>query len=291
MTHSVELVLDINATLGEGPHWDPRVEKLYWVDIKEKRLNAFDPKSGANDTYQFDQYIGAAIPGNDGRFLLAMENGIYEYSSRQGRLNLIVDPEEDLPDNRFNDAKCDPSGRLWAGTMSMTGELKQGSLYRLDHDRKLTKVLSDVSISNGLAWSPDHKYMHYIDTPTGKVVTFDYDNETGEISNQRTAVEVPREMGAPDGMTIDEEGMIWVAHWGGARVTRWNPATGELLLDIPIPAKNVTSCAFGGKNLNELYITTANDGLSEEDLEKYPKTGGIFRVKTNVTGVVNMRYE
>ena len=287
MTYEVELVLDIKATLGEGPHWDARRGKLYWVDIMGKHFHTYDPNNGENDTLSFDQYIGAVVPTGDGKFLLAMENGIHIYDPEHDQLEQIIDPEKDLPNNRFNDAKCDPSGRFWAGTMSMQGEQKQGSLYRLDPDKSLTKVLSDVSISNGLAWSPDEKYMHYIDTPTGKVVTFHYEAKTGSLSKQRTAIEVPGEMGGPDGMTIDEEGMLWIAHWGGARVSRWNPLNGELLKEIPIPAKNVTSCTFGGENLDELFVTTAREGLSEGDLEKYPQTGGLFRVQTDVRGTIN----
>lgn len=290
MTYNVELVLDIQAALGEGPHWDEQVGVLYWIDIQGKKLHAYDPSNGENRTIQFDQMIGAAVPSEDDKFILAMENGIYEYDMKKDDLTLIINPEADLENNRFNDAKCDPSGRLWAGTMAMNGQLGQGNLYRLDQNKELTKMVSDVSISNGLAWSPDHKYMYYIDTPTSEVVAYDYDDETGNISNKKTVIKFTSEMGSPDGMTIDREGMLWIAHWGGSRVSRWNPQNGELLEEIKVPAQNVTSCAFGGKDLDELYITTARVGTSEEQLERFPHAGGLFKVKTKVQGMVGQRF-
>lgn len=291
MFYQAELVLDLQASLGEGPQWDSRNEILYWVDILGKKLHAFDPETGENRTYQFDQYIGAVVLGKPGRFLLAMKNGIYQYDSQLNELTFITNPEADLPNNRFNDGKCDPAGRFWAGTMDLNGKMGQGSLYRLDANNKMTRMLSNVSISNGLAWSPDRKYMYFIDTPTKQIVAFDYDDPSGDISNKRLAVQIPDDMGNPDGMTIDSDGMIWVAHWGGARVTRWNPQTGELLGQVKVPAKNVTSCTFGGKNLDELYITTAQNGLSEAELAEYPGSGELFKVKTNVKGMVSHRFE
>lgn len=291
MTYQAELVLDLQAVLGEGPHWDESLEILYWVDILGKKLHAFDTKTEENNTFQFDQYVSAVVPGKAGRFLLAMEHGIYQYDIHQNNLTFITNPEENLPHNRFNDGKCDPAGRFWAGTMAMDGKLEQGSLYRLDEKKKITQMLANVSTSNGLAWSPDNKQMYFIDTPTREVTTFDYNNEHGDISFQKIAVKIPEGMGSPDGMTIDQEGMIWVAHWGGARITRWNPLTGKLLDQVHIPAKNVTSCAFGGKNLDELYITTARDGLSESELSEYPKSGGLFKVKTDVKGMKGFRFE
>ncbi|KRG15330.1 SMP-30/gluconolactonase/LRE family protein [Lederbergia galactosidilytica] len=291
MTYQAELVLDLQATLGEGPHWDESLEILYWVDIQGKKLHAFDPNTEENSTFQFDQYVSAVVPGKAGRFLLAMENGIYQYDIHQNDLCFIANPEESLPNNRFNDGKCDPSGRFWAGTMAMDGKLGQGNLYRLDPNKKITKMLDNVSISNGLAWSPDKKKMYFIDTPTKEITTFEYDDENGDISYQETTIKIPDGMGNPDGMTIDQEGMLWVAHWGGARVTRWNPSTGKLLDQVQVPAKNVTSCAFGGKNLDELYITTAKIGLSESELSEYPGSGGLFKVKTDVKGMRAYRFE
>jgi sugar lactone lactonase YvrE len=285
MSYEVKVVLDAQATLGEGPHWDQERNVLYWVDILERTLHIFDPSTNENRAILFEQYIGAAVPTKSGKLLLAMQNGIYQYNLETEELTFITDPESDQTTNRFNDGKCDPAGRFWAGTMSLTETSHSGSLYRFDPSGNVSKMLSSVTISNGLAWSPDRALMYYIDTPTREVAVYNYEEESGEISNKKTAVKIPEGMGNPDGMTIDYEGMIWVAHWGGARVTRWNPHTGTLLEEIHLPAKNVTSCTFGGENLDELYITTAKIGMTERELEQYPGSGNLFKVKTNYKGL------
>ena len=290
MENKVTLVLDSKSALGEGPHWDHEQNILYWVDILGKKVHIYDPRKNGNRTIQFDQFIGAAVPGQTGQLILAMQNGLYRYNIGSNQLTKLGDPEQDKINNRFNDGKCDAMGRFWIGTMDLAGKKDCGSLYRFDVDGKITKVLSPVSISNGIAWSPDKKFMYFIDTPTQKVATYHYEESTGNISYDGTAAEIPKEMGSPDGMTIDEEGMIWVAHWGGAMVSRWNPCNGSLLDTIKIPAKNVTSCTFGGELLDELFITTARNGLSEEDLAAYPQSGGLFKVKPGVKGLPANHY-
>lgn len=285
MENKVMLVLDSQSVLGEGPHWDYERNRLYWVDIIAKRLHIYNPKKNDNQTIQFDQFIGAAVPEQSGELLLAMQNGLYRYNIDADQLTKIGDPEENKANNRFNDGKCDSAGRFWVGTMDLDGKANCGSLYRCDTDGKITKVLSPVSISNGIAWSPDNKFMYFIDTPTNKVSTYHYEESTGDISYYGTGAEIPKEMGSPDGMTIDKEGMIWVAHWGGAMISRWNPRNGNLLETIKIPAKNVTSCTFGGENLDELFITTARNGLSKDDLAAYPQSGGLFKVKLGIQGL------
>jgi sugar lactone lactonase YvrE len=171
--------------------------------------------------------------------------------------------------------------------MDMLEKRPVGGLYLLEKNRKLRKVLSGVSISNGLGWSPDNKIMYYIDTPTRKVSAFDYHLDSGEIENRRTVVDflVQQQLGSPDGMAVDAEGMIWVAHWGGSRVTRWDPQSGKLLEMIQIPALQVSSCCFGGKNLDDLYITTARNGLDQKILDSQPLTGALFKVRPGVQGL------
>lgn len=286
----LELVLDVKAKLGEGPSWDAEAGRLFWVDIEGFHLHAYDPQTGQDTVYDMGQHIGAVAPYEKDRVVVALREGLQVYNLITGELDLIHDPEKGREDNRFNDGKCDPAGRFWAGTMSLEGKDKQGALYCLE-DGKVSTIFTEVTISNGLGWSPDHKTMYYIDTPTRRVDQFDYDKKTGTLSNRRTAVDFPSDVGFPDGMTVDAEGMIWIAHWGGSQVSRWNPNTGKLLSRIEIPAEQVTCCCFGGKDLDELFITTARNGLSKEQLEKTPHAGGLFRIKPGVKGMPTYRYK
>jgi sugar lactone lactonase YvrE len=282
---NVELVIDSKSELGEGAVWNSKTGELLWINITGKILNFYKPETGNNKEMFTGQMIGTVVPSESGMVLVALQNGIYQLNPETGTKKLIIDPEENLPNNRFNDGKCDPAGRFWAGTMSINDEKKAGALYRLDSDSSIHKMVENVSISNGIVWSLNNTKMYYIDTPTQKVVAFEYDNETGEISNKKVAIEIPEEMGFPDGMTIDAEGNVWVALWGGSAVSCWNPDTGELLRTIEIPAKNVTSCAFGDNDLGTLYITTARISTSDEDLEKFPFAGGVFKIRPGVKGV------
>lgn len=285
METMVELVPDTDSQLGEGAIWDHRTNQLYWVDITGKILNIYTPRLDVNRELYVGQMIGTVVPAQTGRVVVALENGFYYLEPETGTKNLIIDPEEGIEGNRFNDGKCDPAGRLWAGTMSTGGRSGTGSLYRLNPDSTVQRMIENVSISNGIAWSLDHTRMYYIDTPTQKVMGYDYDNVTGQISNGKPVIEIPSEMGAPDGMTIDSEGNLWICLWGGAAVGCWNPVSGELLRTIQVPAKNVTSCAFGDADLGTLYITTARIATSDEDLKKYPNAGSLFKVRPGVTGI------
>jgi sugar lactone lactonase YvrE len=281
----VELVLDSKSALGEGAIWNYKTGELIWVNITDKILNFYDPKLKYNKEMLTGQMIGTVVPAESGKMMVALENGFYEFDPETGSKKRIANPEEGIDGNRFNDGKCDPAGRFWAGTMSMEGKPHAGALYRLDPDSSVHKMIENVSISNGIVWSLDATKMYYIDTPTQKVMSWDYNQETGEISNPKTAIEIPEEMGSPDGMTIDAEGNVWIALWGGSAVGCWNPETGELLRKIEVPAKNVTSCAFGDEDLGTLYITTARQGTSEEELEKFPHAGGLFKTRPGVKGV------
>ncbi|WP_319499620.1 SMP-30/gluconolactonase/LRE family protein [uncultured Draconibacterium sp.] len=280
-----ELVLDTQSTLGEGSLWNYKTGELMWIDIKKEILNSYNPATGYNKEMFTGQMIGTVVPTESGNALVALQNGIYYFNMETGAKKLLVDPEADLPDNRFNDGKCDPSGRFWAGTISLSGKKEVAALYRFDRDTTIHKMVDKVSISNGIVWSADKTKMYYIDTPTQKVMAYDYDDATGEISNPEVAVDVPREMGSPDGMTIDENDNLWVALWGGSAVGCWNPATGELIDKIEVPAKNITSCAFGDEDMGTLYITSAREATSNEDLEKWPHAGGVFKYRPGVKGV------
>ncbi|MDF2959815.1 MAG: putative Membrane Associated Protein [Paenibacillus sp.] len=281
----LELIHDAKAALGEGPCWDHRSGTLYWVDIAGKRVHVFNPQTKENRIIQLEQMVGVAVPRESGGMIAGLENGIYVLDLETEQLTLVEDPESGLENNRFNDGKCDAAGRFWAGTMSTKGQKEAGSLYCLEPGGTIRKVVEGVTTSNGIGWSPDGRTMYYIDTPTKLVVAYPYDEETGRLGDVRTAVSIPAGEGSPDGMTVDAEGMLWVAHWGGWQVSRWNPHTGEKLTAVPVPAAQVTSCAFGGPSLDELYITTARIGQSEEALLKQPHAGGVFRYKPGITGM------
>ncbi|MFP3414086.1 SMP-30/gluconolactonase/LRE family protein [Bacillus sp. SIMBA_074] len=293
MIRNIELIVDAKSSLAEGPCWNEKKQILYWVDIIEKKLCLYNPVNNTNRVITFDQQIGCIVPYLDNIVLLAMERGFYSLNLNTEKLTHIYDPEPHLLENRFNDGKCDPAGRFWAGTTDLCGINAAGSLYCLNNNFNVDKKFAHVNTSNGIAWSPDHTFLYFIDTPTKKVVRFDYDVHTGEISNPSDVIIFPENDCLPDGMTIDEEGCLWIAHWGGSKVTRWNPLTGEQILSIPIPALYVTSCTFGGPNLTDLYITTARTRMTDEELKQYPHAGGIFRIQTNVKGcpTYSFRYE
>jgi len=285
MNWKAECILDAKATLGEGPVWDHREGRLWWVDIVGESIHRFDPVSGADDVFDFGQQVGAVVPCEAGGLVVAAHHGFYYFDPAENALTAWSDPESAIETNRFNDGKCDPAGRFWAGTMSTEGGGATGSLYRLDTDRSVTRMVEDITVSNGLAWTADRRTMYYIDTRTRCVFAFDYDFESGAIENRRVAIELPEDHGSPDGMCIDSEGMPWVAEWGGWRITRWNPDTAENLGQIDLPCARVTSCAFGGPNFDQLYITSARTGLDEEALKDQPLAGGLFLATPGVTGL------
>jgi len=286
MTEKIELVLDAKAELGEGPCWDWRTGILYWVDIEGKKVCTFNPATGENREIVLDQQVSAVVPAlNKDKLIVAMEKGLFYLQEQTEELELITEVEGNLPDNRTNDGKCDAYGRFWIGTMSKKEEKEQGALYCLDTNGKFTKKLDNISTSNGLAWDKTNSYMYYIDTPTQKVLRYDFALDTAILGKAVEVVDFSDEDGFPDGMTIDQEGMLWIAHWGGSKVSRWNPNAKKKLEDIELPALNVTSCTFGGIHLQELYITTARTGMSTEQLEKYPLSGGLFKVTTKAAGM------
>lgn len=284
MEHLAELVLDAKARLGESACWHAEGGILYWVDIAGQALHAFDPTTGEDRAVNVGQMIGAVAPRRSGGLVAALHHGLAELDPDSGETRLIADPEADLPDNRFNDGKCDPAGRFWAGSLNLQRRPGAANLWRLDADGTVTRMLQGVTNSNGLVWSLDEETLYYIDTGTRRIDAFDYSVHSGEIVNRRPVVEVPEAMGKPDGMTIDFEGMLWVALYRGGCVTRWDPRNGKLLARIAVPATQTTTCAFGGADLGDLYITTARQNLDDEVLQEQPHAGGVFRARPGVAG-------
>ena len=280
-----ECVLEAQATLGEGSWWDADIERLWWVDIESSLVCRYNPANGANRTWPMGAHVGTLVPTLKGDLITAGFHGFQRLDPESGKVTDVIDPEADRPNTRFNDGKCDPQGRFWAGTIPYDRTPGAANLYVLDANLKVRQALDNLGNSNGLTWNAAGDTMYYIDTPTRRVDAFDFDGATGSISNRRQVVRVPDDMGKPDGMTIDAEGMLWVCLWGGWAVSRWDPQSGELLAKVNLPVKRVTSCAFGGADLEDLYITTARSGMEAEELSEQPLSGGLFRAHPGVQGV------
>lgn len=275
------------ASLGEGAVWNSAVQRLQWIDITGQRVFTYDPATGENRACDVGQMVGTVVPRRSGGLMLAVHEGIAALDPTSGRMDLWPrPPEHDPAVVRFNDGKCDPSGRFWAGTMALVkGPRPLGRLYRLDPDGAMHVMLTDVGTSNGVAWSIDRRTLYFIDTPLLRVDAFDYDDASGAITNRRTAISIPPGMGRPDGSTLDAEGMLWIAMYEGWGVTRWDPQTGKLLQTIRLPVARVTSCAFGGPGLDILYLTTARHNLSEEQIAAQPLAGSLFQVRPGMRGM------
>ncbi len=279
-----ELLLDAKATLGEGPAWDAKTQTLYWVDILQKRVY-----SGTELLTELDDPVGCLAPCKNGHLILGARLSFADLDPATGKLTVLASVTSPA-NTRINDGKCDPAGRFLAGTMDMDEKENLGTLYSFN-GRTAAPLLGDICISNGLAWSPDYKTFYYIDTPTREVKVFDYDLGTGQIVNSRVAIHVPESLGWPDGMTSDTEGNLWIAMWGGAQVTRWDPNTGNLLEQVPVPALQTSSCVFGGRHMSDLYVTSARKAMSTADLVKYPLSGGLFKIQTEFEGISTFEFD
>lgn len=280
---SIEVVVDAGAEVGEGPSWDSRQNVVWWVDITRNLVHRYDPSSGHDSTIDVGQAVGAVVPRASGGLALAVQNGFALLDPETRQMDLIASVEKDRPGNRMNDAKCDTSGRLWGGTMAYDETPGAGAFYRLATDHTVVTILDHVTCSNGLGWSPDDRVMYYIDSGAQQVDSFDYESATGNVRNRRKLVSIPAEAGVPDGMAVDALGYIWVALWGGAAIRRFAP-DGTLDQVVEIPAKQVTSCAFGGRDLTDLYITSACEGLAESELRAHPHSGALFVHHSAVAG-------
>jgi sugar lactone lactonase YvrE len=281
-----DLILDSKSLLGEGALWHPHHQKLYWVDIEGKQFHIYDPLTGRNKSYDTGKKVGTVVPLEDDTVLLALHDGIAALNTATGEITYRLETDIHQEHNRrFNDGKCDPHGRFWVGTLSMDGVRGVSSLYCIDSNFDIQEKITGVSISNGIIWSLDGNLMYYIDTPTQQIIQYDFDTHSGQIGNKKVIIEIAEEMGSPDGMTIDADGMLWIALWDGFAVVQYDPASGALLQTVNVAAPKVTSCAFGGKNLETLYITTARVEMTDDELEKYPLSGGVFSVKVNARGI------
>jgi sugar lactone lactonase YvrE len=277
----MECIADVKAVLGEGPVWDPREQALYWVDIPQKRVFRWSQDLAAR-TIPVTHHICSLLPRASGGFIGGGYDGFLEIAPDLS-VTLIADPEPDLPANRFNDGKVDRSGRLWAGTMDRHEREASGSLYRLDPDRSWTRIDSGYRVTNGPAFSRDGGTMYHTDSARQIVYAFDLAAD-GSASNRRVHLRYGEGDGYPDGMTVDAEDCLWIAFWDGWCVRRFSPA-GERLAELRVPAQRPTSCAFGGSDLDRLFITTASRDLSAVELGSQPCAGGLFMTSPGVTGI------
>jgi len=286
----IEQVVAKRTLVGEGSLWDVDEKVMYWVDILSAEVYIYDPASGVNRTLDTCQAVGTVVPRQNGGLIVALHNGFAHIDLDTEKMTPIgEDPERRVPANRFNDGKCDPAGRLWAGTMAFAGTQDAGALYCLDLDHSVTKKIDPATISNGIVWSADNKTMYFIDSPLNSVRAYDYDIDTGAIANERVVCQ-NEGAGIFDGMAIDAEGTLWIAIYGGAAVKRYDPQSGVLLRELSMPFSNVTSCAFGGENLDELYITSACQQMDAETLAQQPLAGSLVKIDPGCRGVASVAY-
>jgi sugar lactone lactonase YvrE len=282
-------VLDIRASLGECPLWSLAERALYWVDINAPSLNRFDPASGGNIVMPMPESIGSFALRHDGGFVVALRSGIWLCDAQGTLERRAIAAPYDPTRFRFNDGRCDPQGRFIVGSMDQKHDTDDAALYRVDRDFTLTRLFGNITISNGLAWSPDGATMYHADTPTRTVRAFDYDGVTGTLSRPRTFVQWHGDTERPDGGTVDSAGNYWIAHYRGGHVVQVAP-DGTVLAQHPVPAMCPTMCAFGGPDLRTLFVTSARQMRDADELARLPQSGGIFAMRVDVPGLPEVRF-
>ncbi len=281
-TTTAVVALDARAELGEGPVWDDRSNRLIWVNIIGQSVHFFDPGTGADRSVDVPGTPGIAIPRQSDGLVLAIGHG-FGFLTESGDYEPIVELRQGDVVARMNDGNCDSAGRFWAGTTGFNAEPGAGALYRLDPDLSVTRVLDTVTESNGIDWSPDDRLMYYVDSMERRVDVFDFDLDDGAISDRRPFAAIDDSEVLPDGLTVDAEGYVWVACWGGAAVRRFAP-DGSLAGGVAVPTPNITSHAFGGPDLSRMFITSAREGLSDEQLAADSAAGALFVCEPGVSG-------
>lgn len=276
-----------NDLLGEGPVWNIEEQALYWIDILQSKLQKWHPVSGGYQSWQLPEHIGSYAFREYGGAILALRTGFYYFDLQTSELEAIFDPEPDL-NNRMNDGACDRMGRFWAGSLSYEERLPVAALYRLDPDMQVMRMRENVTVSNGLGWSPDNKTMYYADSPTQGIYAYDFELETGSITNERVFAKSDR--GYPDGLTVDAEGYVWSAKWDGWCIERFAP-DGRLDTVVELPVQRPTSCMFGGPDLKQLFITSAQKDLTPEELAKQPAAGHVLMLETAVEGLPEPKFK
>jgi sugar lactone lactonase YvrE len=278
--HQVTVWSPRPGLLSEGPRWHEDRQELLWVDILGRQMHRarVAPDGGLEriETISIDRHVGAVAPALGGGYVLAAGPG-FLFVDDAGSVHELAQPEGDRQDVRMNDAACDPQGRFWAGTMAYDESAGAGTLYRLELDGSCSTVLTGLTISNGIGWSPDGRTMYHSDSGTGSVYTFAFDGSSGAIGDRRTLVHIARPGVVPDGLTVDEEEGIWVALWNGGAVNRYGP-DGTLSAQVELPVARPTSCTFGGPDRTVLFVTTAREGFDDAELASQPDAGRVFSI-------------
>lgn len=288
MAFQVDCVVKGDDRLGECTLWCEREQVLWWVDSRGPSLKRWDPSGGVR-TIALPSVVGSVAFRERGGMLAALQSGLYFLDPASGVLQAVAQPEAHLPGNRFNDGRCDRAGRFWAGTMSDAKREPTGSLYRLSADLKCTQIRSDVIVPNSIAWSPDNRTMYFADTYRQVIRAWDFDLASGEVSNERVFCDTTGHPGRPDGSCIDADGGLWNAEYGGWRLVRYTPA-GKIDRAIELPVANPTCCCFGGADFDTLYVSTATQRLTPEDLAKQPLAGSVLAVRPGVKGLPEARF-
>lgn len=281
---TVEVVVESRDILGEVPLWSVTDQTLYWIDVRRPALQTYRPSDGTVGRWPLPEPVGSFCLRSRGGMLLAMKSGLFTFDPTTRKLERVLAPEPQLPGNRLNDGKCDRQGRFWVGSMNDGDRLPTGTLYRIDEDWTCRPMVHGITIPNSLAWSPDGRTMYFSDTPTRKIMAFDYDLDSATIRNGRVFADLADHPGRADGSTVDVEGFLWNAEVHGSRVVRYTP-DGRVDRVITLPVTAVTSCAFGGPDMRTLFVTSATQRLSESELAMQPLAGALFAIDAGVAGI------
>ena len=285
----VRCVLDAKAALGECPVWSVTERVLYWADITGRAIHRFDPASGQDQAWHFPDDIGSFALRDGGGLLVALGTELYLVELDTMAIERVGAAATGRGETRFNDGRCDRVGRFWVGTMDLEKRRPIGALYRLGGDRRLDEMVSGVIVSNGLAWSPDDRVMYHADSRQDVIWAYDYDLSSGSVANRRVFAEVDPRGGRPDGAAVDADGFYWSTRVGGGRLTRFAP-DGRIDREVELPVTYPGMCAFGGPDLDILYVTSVREVLSPAELVREPLAGGILAVEVGVKGVPEPRY-
>lgn len=288
--NEIHVVVESGDKLGEVPLWSPTRQSLLWIDVRMPALYTYAPGPGTVRSYPLPEVVGSFCETRTGRVLLSLKSGFHFLDLETGELEAWFDPEPSLPNNRLNDGKCDRQGRFWVGSMNDGDRIPTGKLYSVHGSGKTMTHMADITIPNSLAWSPDGTKMYFADTPTKRILVHDFDVDDGVLHNARTFVDMSSHAGRPDGATTDADGCLWSAEVHAGRVARYTP-DGRFDKAVQLPVTGVTSCAFGGRNFETLFITTATQGLTEQARREQPLAGALFAVNVGIHGVCETPFD